>query len=102
VATGEKYTDLKEFTNRFGVSGWQRGDELVYYFPVKEYVFTIIYHPEEITAINYRVINTMMAQSLRFETSESVLPSPGLPVTTTAPVASTTPVAPATTTDFTN
>ncbi len=102
VATGEKYTDLKEFANRFGVNGWQRGDELVYYFPTKEYVFTIIYHPEEITAINYRVITTMMAQSLRFESSDPILPPPGLSVTSTAPVASTTPVAPATTTDFTN
>ena len=103
VATGEKYTDLKEFANRFGVSGWQRHDELVYYFPTKDYVFTIIYHPEEITAINYRLITTMMAQSLRFdEYSDPILPPPGLPATSTAPVVSTTPAIPATTTDFTN
>ncbi len=81
IALGEKFTDLKDFNNRFNNKGLQRPDELVYYFPGNKFVVTIIYHPEEVTALNYRQITTLMAQSLQLPAEEAVLPPSGMSVT---------------------
>ena len=85
-AEGQRFTDLREFTNRFSVDGWVRVDQLVAYFEDTQYVYSFIYHPADNAPIAYRSIMQMMYQSFRLSASIDDLPDQPSRTTSTAPV----------------
>jgi len=62
---GEKFSELREIVNRFGVSGMKRTDDLVAYFVTSTNVFVLVYQPGIVTEIGYRHVFEMMIQSFR-------------------------------------
>jgi hypothetical protein len=64
-ATGQKYSNMTPFTNRFDIEGYLRDDKLVAYFPTKQFVFVVVYEPGIQQQIAYPSIFNMMVQSFR-------------------------------------
>ncbi|MFH0857792.1 MAG: hypothetical protein V1848_03530 [Candidatus Magasanikbacteria bacterium] len=62
---GEKFSELREIVNRFGVNGMKRTDDLVAYYVTPTNVFVLVYQPGIVTEIGYRHIFEMMIQSFR-------------------------------------
>ncbi len=75
-APTEKLGDLKDFETVFKDKGWMRNDGLVYYFETPHRVYVLIYHTTDSFVVNYKIILTMMARSLRLPTSDTAIPLP--------------------------
>lgn len=73
-APGEKYGDLAPFDSKLGQSGFRRKDYLVYYFQDPVNVYVLKYNPADLSAINYRMVIEMMAQSFRLQGQQGNLP----------------------------
>ncbi len=88
-ADTQSFSDLVQFTNRFGQIGWKRADGFVAYFPSETVVFVIIYRPSENNIPVYPYIMEMMIQSFRPQGTGFFLPEqPVLPTTTVQNVSS--------------
>ncbi len=64
-ASNEQYQNLVEFQTRFGESGKNRPDNLVYYFEDGIHVYVLVYHTTDSNVVNYRSAMVMMARSFR-------------------------------------
>lgn len=65
-APKEKRSDLIEFTTYFSGSGFRRTDYLVYYFPVADKVYVLLYRPApDSSTVNFRSVIKTMARSFR-------------------------------------
>lgn len=69
VAPGESYADYAPIESVFKQSGFGRKDNLVYFFPIDNQVFAIIYHTNNSNVINYRIVNQLFEQSFQFGNS---------------------------------
>lgn len=65
AATGQVFSDLIPISNRFGVDGWRRKDNLVAYYETDHSVVVLLYHPGGEEAIFYRHVMIMMRESFR-------------------------------------
>lgn len=64
--SGQSFSDIEPFTNRFDIDGYIRRDSLVAYFPSDTEVVVMVYNvPETVTELRYRNIMRMMVQSFR-------------------------------------
>ncbi len=73
-AEGQRYTDVKSFTNRFENIGYMRKDDLVAYFDNAQYVVIMIYHPRDKGPVAYRHTMRMMYQSFRMQQTNIEIP----------------------------
>ena len=64
-APNEQFQNLANFQTRFGESGQNRADNLVYYFTDDSHVYVMIYHTTDSNVVNYRSVAVMMARSFR-------------------------------------
>jgi hypothetical protein len=64
-APNEQYQNLVEFQTRFGESGKNRPDNLVYYFEDGIHVYVLVYHTTDSNVVNFRSAMVMMARSFR-------------------------------------
>lgn len=74
-APNEKISDLVEFETVFKDKGWQRKDNLVYYFETPRRVYVMLYHTTDSNVVNFEMVIKMMARSFRLPTTEEVLPN---------------------------
>lgn len=86
TATGQQFSDLLPFTNRFDVGMLRRRDGLVYYIDSKTAVFVLTYNTTASNdPISYRHIFGMTAQSIRTDNVLRTIPDQvPLPVLTTS------------------
>jgi len=75
-APTERMNDLKSFTTVFKDNGWQRSDEMVYYFDTPNRVYVLIYHTTDSAVVNYKIVLKMMARSFRLPLTNEILPLP--------------------------
>jgi len=90
-ATGQKFSDLSDFTNRFKESGKKRADDLVGYFVSNNKVYVITYHSSSSGFASYRHFMQLMIQSFRPNKTvveipvQAILNEPGLTTSTLNP-----------------
>lgn len=89
-APNEKISDLAEFETAFKDKGWQRKDNLVYYFETPRRVYVMLYHTTDSSIVNFEMVIKMMARSFRLPTTEEVLPNRIIEESGTEAVATTT------------
>lgn len=74
-ASTEQFSSLSSFTNRFGIQGFRRSDNLVAYFSTDAYVFVLLYQqPDSRAPIPFRTTFEMMYQSFRPSGTSAQLP----------------------------
>lgn len=64
-ATGQLYSDLVPYQNRFQVMGFVRTDQLVGYYVTDTTIFVLVYHPGVEQQIMYPHVMQMMVASFR-------------------------------------
>ncbi len=68
----ESYADYAPIESVFKQPGFGRKDNMVYFFPVDNQVFAIIYHAANSSPLNYRIVNKLFMRSFQFGNSEDV------------------------------
>lgn len=71
-ASGEQLANYLPFESVFKETGFVRNDNLVYFFPKGNQVFSIIYHTTDSSVVNYRIVIKMLARSFQFGNSSEV------------------------------
>jgi len=74
-ATGQKLSDLEEFTTRFEEVGLRRKDGLVYYFQDdRRRLYIIMYKATDKNIVNYKTVLEVMARSYRLFNNTIAIP----------------------------
>jgi len=74
-ATGQKLSDLEEFTTRFEEVGLYRKDGLVYYFQDdRRRLYIVMYKATDKNTVNYKTVLEVMARSFRLFNNTIAIP----------------------------
>lgn len=75
AAVGQRFRDVREATTVFDLPVYMRQDGLVAYAEDAQYIYVMVYHPNETGPISFRQTMRMMMESFRIRGTQDTLPT---------------------------